>query len=195
MLKLSFHHTSLGIHLQQARKDRQLTQSALAQQAMISIPTIRLLENGQGTLTSFWSVLEALNVEIAGRNLPAGESIGERIITLRKRKGISQRQLVQVVNISQPTLIELERHCTGRLPTLDRVLTVLGAGAYLASPGSPQAFYVHAGNSSTSVDLDHTQRIAGAIVQRVWEFLTRPVFTDQRTYCPGESQSSLHRNR
>src|SRR5262249_5924081 len=64
--------------------------------------------------------------------------------------GLSQRELIKLVAISQPTLIELERHATGRLPTLDRVLTVLGAGAYLASPGSPQAFYVHAGNSSTS---------------------------------------------
>jgi len=30
------------------------------------------------------------------------------------------------------------------------VLVALGAGAYLASPGCTQAFYVHAGNSSTS---------------------------------------------
>ena len=172
MLKLSCYHTSLGIHLQQARKDRKLTQSALAQQAMISIPTIRLLENGQGTLTSFWSVLEALNMEIAGRNLPAGESIGERIITLRKRKGISQRQLVQVVNISQPTLIELERHCTGRLPTLDRVLVALGAGAYLAPQGSVKTFFTHAGNGSTSENWKTPQELFGVTVQRVWEFLT-----------------------
>jgi hypothetical protein len=59
-----------------------------------------------------------------------------------------QRELVKLVGVSPPTLVDLERHATGRLPTLDRVLTVLGAGAYLASPGSTQAFYVHAGNSS-----------------------------------------------
>jgi transcriptional regulator with XRE-family HTH domain len=69
---------------------------------------------------------------------------------LRKRKGVSQRQLVQVVGVSQPTLIELERHCTGRLHTLDRVLVALGAGAYLAPIGAQQSFYTHAGNSSAS---------------------------------------------
>jgi hypothetical protein len=62
MLKLSF-YTSLGVHLKRERQDRQLTQSDLTQQAHVAIPTLRLLESGQGTLTSFWSVLEALHVE------------------------------------------------------------------------------------------------------------------------------------
>jgi transcriptional regulator with XRE-family HTH domain len=150
MFKFPFPHTSLGVHLKRARQDQKLTQRDVAQQSHVSVPTIRLLENGQGTLTSFWSVLEALNVEIAGRNLPPGQHIGERIITLRKRKGMRQRELVKLVGVSPPTLVDLERRATGRLPTLDRVLTVLGAGAYLASPGSTKAFYVHAGNSSTS---------------------------------------------
>jgi len=148
MLKLSFHHASLGVHLKRARKDRQLTQSDLAHKAQVAIPTIRLLENGQGTLTSFWSVLEVLHVEIAGRNLPPGQHIGEQIITLRQRRGVSQRELIKLIGVSQPTLIELERHCTGRLHTLDRVLAALGAGAYLASQGGVKAFYSHAGNSS-----------------------------------------------
>ena len=38
----------------------------------------------------------------------------------------------------------------GRLSTLERVLVVLGAGAYLAPRGQAQAFYTHAGNSSTN---------------------------------------------
>ena len=151
MLKLSFHHTSLGVHLQQERKARHLTQHTLAQQAMISIPTIRLLESGQGNLTTFWTVLHTLNLAVVGRNLPPGERIGERIVTLRQRKGMSQRTLASIIETTQPTLITLEKHNRGRLQTLDRALLALGAGAYLASPGgSPQAFYVHAGNSSTS---------------------------------------------
>src|SRR5262249_36154448 len=79
-----------------------------------------------------------------------GATIGERIITLRKRKGVSQRELIKLISVSQPTLIDLERHCTGRLHTLDRVLVVLAAGAYLAPIGAQQSFYTHAGNSSTS---------------------------------------------
>jgi transcriptional regulator with XRE-family HTH domain len=150
MLKLSFHHTSLGSHLKRERQDRQLTQSDIAQKAQVTIPTIRLLESGQGNLTTFWTVLHTLNLAVMGRDLPPGESIGERIVTLRKRKEMSQRALASIIETTQPTLITLEKHSRGRLQTLDRVLTILGAGAYLASPGSPQAFYVHAGNSSTS---------------------------------------------
>src|SRR5262245_14723706 len=150
MFKLSLHDASLGIHLKRARQDQKLTQSDVAQQAMLSIPTLRLLEHGQGNLTSFWAVLSTLNLDIVGRNLPPGQHIGERIITLRQRKGMKQRELVKLVGVSPPTLVDLERHATGRLQTLDRVLTVLGAGAYLAPQGSVKAFYVHAGNSATS---------------------------------------------
>jgi transcriptional regulator with XRE-family HTH domain len=150
MFKLPFHPTSLGVHLQRERKDQQLTQSDLAQQAQVAIPTLRLLEQGQGNLTTFWTVLHALNLDIMGRNLPPGERMGERIVTLRKRKGMSQRALASLIEATQPTLIALERHCTGRLYTLDRVLTVLGAGAYLAPIGAQQSFYTHAGNSATS---------------------------------------------
>ena len=120
MLNLSFHHTSLGVYLKRERQDRKLTQGDLTQHAQIAIPTLRLLEQGQGNLTSFWAVLNTLNLDIVGRNLPPGATIGERIITLRKRKGVSQRELIKLVGVSQPTLIELERHCTGRLLTLGK---------------------------------------------------------------------------
>jgi transcriptional regulator with XRE-family HTH domain len=159
MLKLSCYHTSLGSHLKRERKNQQLTQGDLAQQAQVAIPTLRLLESGQGTRTSFWSVLQALNLDIVGRSLPPGATIGERLISLRKRKRLSQRELIKLVGVSQPTLIELERHCTGRLPTLDRVLVALGAGAYLASIGAQQSFYTHAGNSSTSENWETPQKL------------------------------------
>src|SRR5207249_8113849 len=110
MLKLLPNFTSLGVHLKRARKDRRLTQGELAQQAQLSIDTLCLLEHGKGNLSSFWAVLSTLNLDVVGRNLPPGQHIGERIITLRKRKGVSQRELVKDVGVSQPTLIELERH-------------------------------------------------------------------------------------
>jgi transcriptional regulator with XRE-family HTH domain len=150
MLKVSLPYMSLGVHVQRARQDRKITQRALAQYAQVAITTLRLLEQGRGNLTSFWQVLDVLHLNIVGRNLPPGQHIGERIITLRKRKGVSQRELIKLIGVSQPTLIELEHRCTGRLLTLDRVLVALGAGAYLASIGAQQSFYTHAGNSSTS---------------------------------------------
>jgi phage N-6-adenine-methyltransferase len=150
MLKLPLHQTSLGNHLKRERQERKLTQRDLARQAMLSMPTIRLLESGQGNLSTFWQVLSALTLKVMGRNLPAGEMIGEQIAKLRQRKGLSQRAFALLVETTQPTLITLEKHSLGRLQTLDRVLLALGAGAYLASPGSTKPFYVHAGNSATS---------------------------------------------
>ena len=151
MLKLLPHFTSLGVHPKRARKDRKLTQSDLAQQAQLSIDTLRLLEYGQGNLTSFWAVLSTLNLAIVGRYLPPGQHIGERTITLRKQKGVSQRDLVKLVGVSQPTLIELERHTVGRLQTLDRVLTALGVEAFLAPPGDTPTCLWHAGNSANTI--------------------------------------------
>jgi phage N-6-adenine-methyltransferase len=149
MLKLPLYAISpLGTALQRERKARKLSQSDLAQQALISIPTIHLLENGQGNLTSFWTVLHTLTLDIMGRNLPPGESMGKRVVTLRKRKGMSQRALASIIETTQPTLITLEKQSRGRLQTLDRVLVALGAGAYLAPQGSVKAFFTHAGNSS-----------------------------------------------
>ncbi len=112
------------------------------------MPTLRGLERGQGNLTSFWHVLDGLDVAIVGRNLPAGETTGAQIATLRKRKGLSQRKLAAIVGTTQPTLIALECHSRGRLQTLESVLTLLGAGAYLAPPGAEKPFFVHAGTSS-----------------------------------------------
>src|SRR5215813_4711011 len=83
MLKLSLHHTSLGVHLKRERKYRQLTQSNLAQQAQVAIPTIRSLENGQGTLSSFWQVLDVLNLDIVGRNLPQGSILASKLLVWR----------------------------------------------------------------------------------------------------------------
>ena len=70
----------------------------------MSIPTIRLLESGQGNLTTLWTVLHILNLAVVGRNLPPGQHIGERIITLRPtERGESTSACRQLVGVSQPT--------------------------------------------------------------------------------------------
>ena len=79
MLKLSCHHTSLGSHLKRERKNQKLTQHDLAQKAQVAIPTIRSLENGQGTLSSLWQVLDVLNLDIVGRNLPQGSILASKL--------------------------------------------------------------------------------------------------------------------
>ena len=63
---------------------------------------------------------------------------------------MSQRELAALIEVTQPTIVALERRDQGRLSTLERVLVALGAGVYLAPKGQPRAFYTHAGNSSMS---------------------------------------------
>jgi transcriptional regulator with XRE-family HTH domain len=93
-------------------------------------------------------LLEPLGFEQQGRQLPAAPQTGQRLALLRKRRGVSQRALCQLVGCSQPTLIQLEKNDAGRLETLNAALIVLGAGAYLAPYGASKRFYSHAGTSS-----------------------------------------------
>jgi transcriptional regulator with XRE-family HTH domain len=181
MLKLLPHFTSLGVHLKRERKARKLSQSVLAQQAQLSIDTLRLLENGSGNLSSFWAVLSTLNLDIVGRNLPPGQHIGEQITTLRKRQGLSQRELMKLVPISQPTLIELERHAGGRLQTLDRVLAALGIEAFLAPPGDITSCLLHAGNSANTIlEGDCLTVLPSLATASIDLIVTSPPFADAR---------------
>ena len=138
----------LGSELRTHRRSAGLTQSDLAAKAGLAERTVRALEQGSGTLDSWGLALDALGVCLAGRNLPGGTTLGGRLAKLRRRRRHSQADLARLVGVSRPTLGSLERHGRGRLSTLQRVLIVLGAGAYLAPRDGTAAFYTHAGNSS-----------------------------------------------
>ena len=146
MLKLPL-HSGLGPDLRNHRKAARITQAGLARETGVSVPTIRLLEAGRGNLDSWHAVLERLGLELIGRNLPGGDMLGVRVATLRRRRGLSQRELAALVEVSHPTVVALERRGEGRLSTLDRALVALGAGASLAPRGGPRAFFTHARNA------------------------------------------------
>ena len=139
---------NLAAELRALRKASCLTQAALAAKANLAERTVRALEQGSGTLDSWHAALSALGLHLSGRNLPPGATLGERLTTLRRR-GLSQEALAQDIGVSRPTLGALEREGKGRLSNLQRVLTVLGAGAYLAHREDSPSFYTHAGNTST----------------------------------------------
>ncbi|MDY6936931.1 MAG: DNA N-6-adenine-methyltransferase [Cyanobacteriota bacterium] len=145
MLKKSLH---FGGQLQQHRKQQKLNQQQLADKTGLSIPTIRQLERSQGYLSSFQTVLDALALQIIGRNLPQGDTFGQQLALLRQRRSINQRDFALTLGITQPTLINVERYSKGKLVTLEQALILLGAGAYLARLSESKAFYSHAGNSS-----------------------------------------------
>ena len=138
----------LGDELRARRKAAGLTQPELSLKAGLAERTVRALEQGSGTLESWEAALNALGLVLSGRNLPGGETTGKRLATLRRRRGLSQEALARSVGVTKPTIGALEREGRGRLSTLQAVLAVLGAGAYLSSNGEAAAFFTHAGNAS-----------------------------------------------
>ena len=101
--------------LKRYRKELKLTQFDLSQKTELSIPTIKNLENGLGTIKPLKIVLEFLNLNIIGRTLTTGPNIGAQIAILRKRRNLSQRELAKLVSVSHPTIVALERHEKGRV--------------------------------------------------------------------------------
>jgi DNA-binding XRE family transcriptional regulator len=127
-----------------------LTQAALAAEVGLAEKTLRQLEQGRGNLDSWRAVLEHLGLELVGRSLPPGETLGTRLADPRRRRRLGQRALAELIGVSQPTIVALEGQGRERLDTLERVLETLGALAYLAPRGQAKAFSSHAGNASTS---------------------------------------------
>lgn len=124
--------SGLGPSLRTARKSSGRTQGELAVAVGLSEKTIRMLEQGTGNLVSWDAVLEHLELEVVGRNLPSGSTLGEKLASLRKSRGLNQRELAAMVEVTQPTVVALELRGQGRVATLERILAALGAGAYLA---------------------------------------------------------------
>lgn len=143
-------HSALGPALRSHRKSARISQGELAGRAGLSVPTVRHLEAGRGNLVSWRAALTTLGLELAGRNLPAGPSLGTRLATLRRRRDLSQRELAELIGVAPRTILDLERVERGRLASLEAVLLALGAGAYLVPQGQAKAFYTHAGNASTN---------------------------------------------
>ena len=136
----------LGPALRSHRREKGLTQAALAASAGLTEKTLRQLEQGRGNLDSWHAVLRQLGLELAGRNLPPGDTLGSRLAALRRRRRLGQRALAELVGVSPPTIIALEGQGSGgRLDTLERVLETLRRGAYLAAAGQAKAFFTHAG--------------------------------------------------
>jgi phage N-6-adenine-methyltransferase len=156
-------HSGLGQALKGHRKSARISQDELARRADLSVPTVRLLEAGRGNLDSWRVALAALGLELSGRNLPAGETLGRSLATLRRRRGLGQRELAALVGVSQRTILALERYEQGRLSTLEAVLVALGAGAYLAAEGTRRAFYTHSGNSSVGQAWETPQELLEAL--------------------------------
>ena len=132
----SLHPNRLGRELRRRRKIAGVTKTELAAKAHLSVQTVRRLENGSGNLGSWRRAINALGLSVQGKTLPLGIPLGMAFAELRRRKGVTQRELSSMVRISQRALIAFERRNEGRLATLECVGAALGAGLYLRDDAS-----------------------------------------------------------
>jgi len=123
--------------LAQRRRALRLSQQSAAQRAEISIPTLRNLERGKGSLNSLQKLLAVLSMEWAWA--PNDASIGPHLAFRRRAKGLSQQGLALRIGCSRQTIASLERHFTGSVATLLKILSILGISPALcttrAAPG------------------------------------------------------------
>ena len=127
-----FFYLPLKKALRDARKEARATQSDIAERAGLSVPTVRLLEQGRGTLQSLDAYLASLGLEIYGDHLPRTGDRGRRIAALRTAQRISQRALAKQIGVSPTPILTIETRWRGRVETLDAILIALDSGAYLA---------------------------------------------------------------
>lgn len=134
MMQLLF-YLPLRNALRDARNHDGATQAEIAERAGLSVPTVRLLERGKGTIDSLDAYLRCLDLEIYGDRLPRLGNRGERIAALRRARRISQRKLANKIGVTPTPIINIETQWRGKVDTLDAVLLALDAGAYLAPVG------------------------------------------------------------
>ena len=110
--------------LSQARRGLGMTQAAVAAASGISVPTLRSLERGVGTIRSLAAVLPVLGLRWSW---PEGEETPHQgLARLRRAAGLSQVALAELVGCNRITILALERDLTGNISTLVRVTQELG---------------------------------------------------------------------
>lgn len=140
--------TTLGKELRAARKGAKRTQADLAIQVGCSLPTVRQAELGQGSLQQFVALAAAVNMRIGGA-MPPGDSLGQRLAVLRKRKGRSARALAEMAGISAVTLSAIEAGKRVHLPTVLQVAEAMQVKLRLVGNDASESFWSAAAVSSS----------------------------------------------
>jgi len=128
------------------RRAAGLTQLEIARQTGLSLPTIRMLERGEGSIASARSAMAPLGLVWTWPD-PVTENPGEALVRLRREAGLSQRAMARAIGATQPTIIAMERQFTGTLPRLAAYLRRAGRCDALRDPGIPQRRLVPGSNA------------------------------------------------
>jgi phage N-6-adenine-methyltransferase len=177
------YQSQLGDLFRDARKVVGLTQAELATQAEIGLSAVQAIETGRGRVSSSNAILNALGLELRGRQLSAGP-IGPALVLARKRRKISRRRLAKALGVSRNTLVAVETG-GGLVGTLEGYAAAVGAGLYLGKIGEAKPFFVNAGNSSSHHGWETPADLGALLSEAVGGFDLDP--------CAGSTNSRLAR--
>src|SRR5690554_6328847 len=110
---------------QEKRSAAGLTQAEVGQQSGLSVPTIRMLERGAGSIASARPAMAALGLTWAWPE-PIIEDPADALARLRREVGLTQRAMARTIGTTQPTIIALEKRFIGTLPCLLAFLNRVG---------------------------------------------------------------------
>lgn len=115
------------------RRDLKLPQARLAHAAGISVPTLRGLERGSGSVRSLVRVMDVLGLRWGW--VEAGDNPAVNLAARRRARMMTQAQLARRVGCSRATIVSLERHLAGNVSVLLAVLHELGVRPALMPSG------------------------------------------------------------
>jgi len=131
----------LGSGLRSARRGR-FTQAELAELVGTTQPAIACLEAGQGGMAAFLAAVGALGLELSGRGLPPGETLGVRLAVARRRQGLGLAAVAALAHVAEVTVTALERDASrSHVRIVDRVARALSCGLMLVPAGTSASFF------------------------------------------------------
>lgn len=151
------------LSLRERRRALGLTQGRVARRAQVSIPTIRAVEAGRGTLSAAASVVAALGLAW-GWPERVTDHPGTALARLRKAAGISQRALAEQIGVTHPTILNLEKRFLGSQATLIAFLRCLDHRVHVRDPAVPRRRLIPQQNAPERDIVMTPRELANAIV-------------------------------
>lgn len=112
---------NIGTLIRSVRHRLGYSQSEIAERANVSVPTLRGCENDSSTITNMMKIVKALDHRLIWAGIKENDVSGT-LSRRRRSRGISQRKMADLVDVTPPTILALETKFTGRMETLQKVL-------------------------------------------------------------------------
>lgn len=161
------------------RRSRGMTQGDLAKEIGISIPTVRALERGKGSLEILRRCMGIMGLRWGWARLD--QDPAALLAAMRRKRGLSQAILAERAGCSRPTIIALEKDLSGSVSILSAVLAALGVRETLLKQFDVQGGSLVPAKNAPARDLVMTPApLAAAIITHFSEQLYGSVLDPAR---------------